>query len=326
MKTISLLATVLVLPAASLLAQGQSDIDLLKARIDVQERRISQLENALIRLSSQSAQQAAAATPQKASSPAASQPGPVANQSQTYQVAQGDTLTRIAKRHKTTVAAIKKENGLKSDALRIGQKLRIPIEGAASALLPKEAKKEVAKLESKPTPTKSPAKSAAKLPAVAGKYTVKSGDTFYGIARQYQMSEATLQAANPKAEPTRLQIGQVLVIDASAKPAAKPAAKSVTQSTSVAKKSPSKSSSTKSSVAKTSQTSKSTASAPKSSSSVPKKSSTGIRTITVQQQMTYGEFANQYGASTGQLNSLNGLNLSKSTMLAKGSELYVPQF
>ena len=53
---------------------------------------------------------------------------------------------------------------------------------------------------------------------------------------------------------------------------------------------------------------------------------TEIRTITVHQQMTYGAFATEHGASTTQLNSLNGLNLSKSTLLAKGSELYVPQF
>jgi hypothetical protein len=56
-----------------------------------------------------------------------------------------------------------------------------------------------------------------------------------------------------------------------------------------------------------------------------KKSESEIRTITVHKQITYGQFASQHGASTGQLNELNGLSLSKNTMLAIGSELYVPR-
>ena len=51
-----------------------------------------------------------------------------------------------------------------------------------------------------------------------------------------------------------------------------------------------------------------------------------IRTITVDQQITYGQFASRHGASTTQLNELNGLSLSQNTTLAKGSELYVPKF
>ncbi len=44
---------------------------------------------------------------------------------QIYTVVPGDTLSRIASKHKTTVAALKKDNGLKSDILRIGQKLKL---------------------------------------------------------------------------------------------------------------------------------------------------------------------------------------------------------
>ncbi len=44
----------------------------------------------------------------------------------TYVVVKGDTLGRIARRHKTTVSALKKRNGLSSDFLRIGQRLKIP--------------------------------------------------------------------------------------------------------------------------------------------------------------------------------------------------------
>jgi len=53
-------------------------------------------------------------------------------------------------------------------------------------------------------------------------------------------------------------------------------------------------------------------------------SSDTIRTVTVTREMTYGQFAQKHGTSSNALNDLNGLKLTKSTPLAKGSELYVP--
>lgn len=44
----------------------------------------------------------------------------------TYTVKKGDTLGSIAKKHHTTITRLKKVNGLKSNSLRTGQKLRIP--------------------------------------------------------------------------------------------------------------------------------------------------------------------------------------------------------
>ena len=303
MKRIPLLSAILILPAASLLAQGQSEIEILRARVDVQDRRISQLENNLSRLNGSTVTMA----PAKAVTKTAPKAVPVASaqaassSTREYVVAKGDILTRIAHRHQTTVAAIKKENGLKSDGLRIGQKLRIPAPAADST---QAGRKPVSSPE---TMKPKPKTAIAQQPSNPAQYKVKAGDTFYGIARQYKMSEAALQAANPKAQPTRLQVGQALVIDGSVTPTAK------TKTAAVAKKAPA---------------SQPVASAPVQKTPVAKSPTkkTEIRTITVHQQMTYGAFATQHGASTTQLNSLNGLNLSKSTLLAKGSELYVPQF
>ncbi len=45
-----------------------------------------------------------------------------------YRVKHGDTLWSIARRHKTSVSAIKRINGLSSNSLRPGQILRVPVE------------------------------------------------------------------------------------------------------------------------------------------------------------------------------------------------------
>jgi LysM repeat protein len=44
----------------------------------------------------------------------------------TYVVKRGDTLTRIAKTHGTTVKAIREANNLRTDQLHVGRKLKIP--------------------------------------------------------------------------------------------------------------------------------------------------------------------------------------------------------
>ncbi len=48
------------------------------------------------------------------------------------------------------------------------------------------------------------------------------------------------------------------------------------------------------------------------------------RPVTIDGEMTYGEFASKHGTNAERLNALNGLDLTTATVLAKGSELYVP--
>ena len=45
---------------------------------------------------------------------------------ESYVVVPGDTLTKIAKRHRTTVIELQKSNELATDRLLVGQRLRIP--------------------------------------------------------------------------------------------------------------------------------------------------------------------------------------------------------
>lgn len=44
----------------------------------------------------------------------------------TYKVQSGDSLEKIAKKHKTTIQALKELNGLSKDSIIIGQKLKVP--------------------------------------------------------------------------------------------------------------------------------------------------------------------------------------------------------
>jgi LysM repeat protein len=72
---------------------------------------------------------AAPATP-----PAAHETAPqAASETITYTVKGGDTLTKLAKVHGTTIKAIRQASGLKSNDLKVGQKIKIPSKAAAPA-------------------------------------------------------------------------------------------------------------------------------------------------------------------------------------------------
>ncbi len=52
---------------------------------------------------------------------------------QIYVVKSGDTLTKIAATHGTTVKALRAANTLKTDKIKVGQKLKIPVKAVAPA-------------------------------------------------------------------------------------------------------------------------------------------------------------------------------------------------
>jgi len=67
--------------------------------------------------------------PQGAAQPMASD---TASGEQFYSVVSGDNLTRIAAKYTTTVRALRSANGLSTDRLTVGQKLKIPVKAATS--------------------------------------------------------------------------------------------------------------------------------------------------------------------------------------------------
>ncbi|MCM8529785.1 MAG: LysM peptidoglycan-binding domain-containing protein [Lentisphaeraceae bacterium] len=112
-----------------------------------------------------------------------------------YTVKKGDSLSVIAWRYKTSVSAIKSANGLKSNNIRIGQKLSIP--GGNS-------------------PRSGGSTKTSYAPASGNVYTVKKGDSLSVIAQRFGTSTKSLKAANGL-KNNNIIVGKKLVIPADAK-------------------------------------------------------------------------------------------------------------
>ena len=109
----------------------------------------------------------APASASSSSSSSSAQPTSAPANATTYTVKSGDVLGKIAERHGCTVAQLKAWNGLTSNNIRVGQKLIVSAEASSSASSPQ---------------TSAP---AAAQSGEYTSYTVKSGDSFYSIAKNY---------------------------------------------------------------------------------------------------------------------------------------------
>jgi len=69
---------------------------------------------------------------------------------QIYTVKSGDNLTKIATKFGTTIKALRAANDLKTDSIKVGQKLTVPVAGSAPATAP------VAPIEAPPPPAAPP--------------------------------------------------------------------------------------------------------------------------------------------------------------------------
>ena len=152
-----------------------------------------------------------------AARPASQPSAPAKASGNTHVVQSGDTLGKLAVRYGTTVAAFKEVNNLKSDVIRIGQKLAIPTTG-------KPASAPTAAASAAPVaPAPAPA-AAAPAPVVAAPapapvvaplsieessaddlglssetpfpYTVKDGDTLEGIALKFSAKKDVIMRLN----------------------------------------------------------------------------------------------------------------------------------
>lgn len=117
-----------------------------------------------------------------------------------HKVKSGETLGSIAKKHHTTVANIKRWNGLKSDNIRVGQ--RLYIYGSASKSSGSSGSSQ--KSSSSSSTQKSSSSSST---AGASYYTVKSGDTLGGIAKKTGVSLNTIYKLNNMNSKTKIYPG-----------------------------------------------------------------------------------------------------------------------
>lgn len=118
--------------------------------------------------------------PGTASTPA---PTPTLPSTQTYTVRAGDTLYTIAQRYNTTVQRLVSLNSISNpNLIRVGQRLII-----------------------------SPSTSTPP-PSTTQRYTVKSGDTLYSIARRHNTTVQRLVSDNSLSNPNLIRVGQVLLI------------------------------------------------------------------------------------------------------------------
>lgn len=121
-----------------------------------------------------------------------------------YRVRSGDVLGRIANRFGTSVRKIKAWNGLRSDKIRIGQRLYIYTNRSTAQ-----------KLAAKPTKINK-RKANIKLPYEPERYvyhTVKKNENPWTIAQQYEgITESNILEINKITNPRGIRVGQKLRI------------------------------------------------------------------------------------------------------------------
>lgn len=298
MKTLLITTAFLTAPLVSSVTAQTSDV--LKRQISEQNRQIGALEDKVTSLQSQlnleRKRNGKTALPVAAKN--------TSNSTGTHIVKSGDTFSGIARSHGVSVTALIAANkGVSPKKLAINQKLVIPQVNNTAKPVTK-------------TNTTSPTTSSSK-------YTVKKGDTFYGIAKDNKTTVAKLIAMNPSIKPTNLKLGQVINISATSSSA------TVTKKTTPTK-------STKVATAKSKPTPKPTVKPtprviseakpkPKAPEPVKHTQPTNVaKTMTVTSVMTYGQFASKHGTTISVLNAMNGLDLPTEEPMAVGSALYVP--
>lgn len=105
-----------------------------------------------------------------------------------YTVKSGDSLGMIAQRHRTSVAALKQLNHLKSHHIRIGQKLKVFASTTAQS------------------------RTASGNTLTPKQHTVRSGDNLWAIARQYGTTVSVLAKTNQLSTTATLRLGQTLTL------------------------------------------------------------------------------------------------------------------
>ncbi len=117
-----------------------------------------------------------------------------------YKIKNGDTLSQIAEKYKTTTQLIKEVNSIRGTNIRAGKYLLIP---TATKSLKQYSLSE----SSRVSKIKNTSRKGTRLT-----HTVKSGESFWSISRKYGVNTRSLAKWNGMAPIDTLRIGQKLVI------------------------------------------------------------------------------------------------------------------
>ncbi|UJF19771.1 LysM peptidoglycan-binding domain-containing protein [Vibrio sp. SS-MA-C1-2] len=118
-----------------------------------------------------------------------------------YKVKSGDTLSVLAEKHKTTTALIKKANQLSSNNIRVGRYLMIPVSTQSLDSYTLSMSQRLEKIQSTNRGGK-----------IKMTHTIKSGDSFWTIAKKYNVSYKSIPKWNGMSPRDPLKVGHKLVI------------------------------------------------------------------------------------------------------------------
>lgn len=292
----TLLVAMLSVAFASPSAFAKSELETLRSRCNEQEQRINRLEEANTKLRSGDRKTTATRTPAKIekSTPTARPAG------SGYTVKAGDNLDKIARNIGVNPQKLAKLNGMNTGSIiRPGQKLKVPTASIPS----KAAVSATASRRDSRSQTAQQSNTLAKNSRKNGAKAKRSDQVV-----PLDGNATSTISANPAPNPVEKKpVPETAPAPNSAvaiqnDPASKPVSTPVpeTQATPPA------------TIAEKEKT---------PASSTPDKK---VRAVTIEGEITYGEFATKHGTTAERLNALNGLDLTTATVLAKGSELYVP--
>lgn len=152
---------------------------------------------------------------------------PYTGETKEYVVKSGDTLGAIAYGNGINIRQLKELNSLKSDVLKIGQKLKIPagkVEKVEETILVEEKVEEVQKV-TEPVKVDEPEVKEAPIKdepapivsdAAPETYVVQEGDDVTGIALRWGTSVNAIREANNLAEDEQVTVGQIIKLPAEA--------------------------------------------------------------------------------------------------------------
>lgn len=133
----------------------------------------------------------------------------------TYRVAEGDTISEIAKAHHVTRRQLRAINGLGQESrLKVGQSLLIPskLDAAQPQAGPITTQDQLTRHEAGGVRAERPATKLKKKRTRNTRYAIQEGDTLSGIADKYDLRVSDIVEANDIDFHTRLKIGRKIVI------------------------------------------------------------------------------------------------------------------